>query len=144
MPQKPPIQPPPPDQHFEPTISDQQTHMIGRVVVEFSKLEGVLEDLIWFLLDIDEAAGRIVTKRLDAESKLQMLGALADLRIGSPKVLIPLKKTLGNIRELKDNRNFIAHGTWGQWCPRAFPSRFHSSRRLNPEWSYQRPSLKNE
>ena len=121
MPQKPPIQKPHPDQHVDPKISDEQIDLIGRVVISFSKLEAALEDTIWFFLKIDDEDGRIVTKRLDAETKIQLVRALATRHIANEEILSKLKEVLGLISELKDNRNFIIHGLWGTMMPDNVP-----------------------
>ncbi len=49
-----------------------QERLIGRFVVEWSKLEGALEDLIWHLLKLDMEIGRHITVRMDAISKIKM------------------------------------------------------------------------
>ena len=121
MAQKPPVEKLRPDQHVDPKISDGQIDLIGRVVVSFSKLEAALEDTIWFFLKIDEEDGRIVTKRFDAETKIQMVRDLATRHIADEEKLLKLKKILVIISELKDNRNFIAHGLWGTMMPDNVP-----------------------
>ena len=121
MPQKPPIQKLGPNQHLDPKISDEQIDLIGRVVISFSKLEAALEDTIWFFLKIDEEDGRIVTKRLDAEFKIQMLRALAARHITDAGKLSEFNKLLTYIGEIKDGRNFIVHGVWATMMPDAVP-----------------------
>ncbi|MCH8968899.1 MAG: hypothetical protein IIA66_07265 [Planctomycetes bacterium] len=114
MTQKPPVQKLRPDQHVEPEISDGQIDLIGRVIVLWSKLEAALEDTIWFFLSLEEDEGRMVTMRLSADTKVQMLRALGPRRISDKGLLIEFNKTLGLIDELKDGRNFIAHGVWSR------------------------------
>ena len=121
MPQKPPIQKLDPNQYVDRKVSDGQIDLIGRVVVLFSKLEAALEDTIWYFLKIDDEDGKIVTKRLDAETKIQMVRALAIRHLADKKILSKLKEILVLISELKDNRNFIVHGLWGTMMPDNVP-----------------------
>jgi hypothetical protein len=121
MVQKPPVQELRPDQHVNPGVSDAQIDMIGRVVISFSQLEAALEDTIWFFLKLEEEDGRIVTTRLSATAKVQMLRALAPRSIADENLLVEFNKSLGLIDELKDGRNFIAHGVWGTLMPDDIP-----------------------
>ena len=113
MVQKPPVQKLRPDQYVDPGVSDAQIDMIGRVIISFSQLEAALEDTIWFFLNLEEADGRIVTTRLSAVVKVQMLRALAPSRITDENLLVEFNKTMGLIDELRDNRNFMPR--WTSW-----------------------------
>ena len=121
MVQKPPIRKLRPDQYVDPGVSDAQIDMIGRVIISFSQLEAALEDTIWFFLNLEEADGRIVTTRLSAVAKVQMLRALFPSRITDEKLLVEFKNTMNLIDELRDGRNFIAHGVWGTLMPDNVP-----------------------
>ena len=121
MVQKPPLQNLRPDQYHNPTISDDQIYRIGHVIVSFSKLEAALEDTIWFFLDLDIDIGRIITARLGADARITMLRALAPSRITDENLLKKFRKLLGHIDELKEARNFIAHGVWGTLMPDDIP-----------------------
>ena len=118
---KPPVQKLRPDQYVDPGVSDAQIDMIGRVIISFSQLEAALEDTIWFFLNLEEADGRIVTTRLSAVAKVQMLRALAPNRITDENLLVEFNETMGLIDELRDGRNFIAHGLWGTLMPDDIP-----------------------
>ena len=52
---------------------------IGRVVVEWSKLEGSMDDLIWSFLGLTIEFGRLITQRMDANNKINLLRSLGDL-----------------------------------------------------------------
>ena len=118
---KPPIQKLRVDQYLERGISDEQTLLIGRVVVSFSNLEAALDDTIWLFLNLGDDDGKIVTKRLSADAKVQMLRALAPGRITDGDLLANFNETLKLIDEFKDGRNFIAHGVWATLMPDDIP-----------------------
>ncbi|HEY3912453.1 MAG TPA: hypothetical protein VGM07_21565, partial [Stellaceae bacterium] len=73
---KPPFQKFRPDQHFTGEVPSDHYDATGRVVIAWGKLEANLEDLIWHFLDLSDDDGRIVTARLDARPKLDMLNVL--------------------------------------------------------------------
>ena len=121
MPEKPPIQKLEPEQYPNPDISDEQTHRIGEVIVFWSKLEAAMEDTIWMLLNLDDEDGKIITKRLSADAKVQLLRAIGPGHISDQKLIAMFNETLKYVDELKENRNFIAHGVWGTLMPDDIP-----------------------
>ena len=121
MPEKPPVQKPRPDQDDTPDISDEQTRRIGQVVVLWSKLEAAMEDTVWMLLNLDNEEGRIVTKRLSTDAKIQLLRGIAPRHIPDKTLLDKFNEAMKYVNELKDCRNFIAHGVWGTLMPDDIP-----------------------
>jgi len=121
MPEKPPIQELRADQCHHADISDEQYFLIGRIIVEWSKLEATMEDTIWMFLDIDEDDGKAITKRLGADGKLQLLRTLGARYILVDELRAPFVKLLQYVDELKEGRNFIAHGTRGTLMPDNVP-----------------------
>ena len=121
MPKKPPVQKLRPDQYHNPDISDEQTRRIGQVIVLWSKLEAAMEDMIWMFLNLDEEDGKVVTKRLSADAKVQLLRAIGRRNISDKTLLAMFNETLNYVDELKECRNFIAHGVWGTLMPDDIP-----------------------
>jgi hypothetical protein len=111
-PEKPPIQPAREDDGFRTAVAMKHEKLIGRFVVAWSKLENAIDDLIWHLLDLPVEYGRVITTRLDATGKIRILKALGDLTYTESE-RSALNETIGKIELLKDDRNFIIHGTWG-------------------------------
>jgi hypothetical protein len=112
-PPKPPIRPRDPDLEAVPTVSLQFERLIGRVIIAWSKLEASMEDLIWSLLDLEIENGRVMTARVDAVGKIRMLRELG--RQEMPEQMFHrLSPTLDEIDVLREDRNFMAHGTWGR------------------------------
>lgn len=120
MVEKPPIHPLRPDQALLPESPDDHLAFIGRLIVEWSRLENALEDMIWHFLDLSDDDGRVITCRLDARSKTEMLGAF-DVRYLSPTLAGRLANVLKLIRELQEARNLVAHGAWGILMPENIP-----------------------
>lgn len=121
MPEKPPAQKPRPDQYHNPDVSDEQTHRIGQVIVLWSKLEAAMEDAIWMLLNLNEEDGKAVTKRLGADAKVQLLRGIGPRHIPNKALVAKFNETLNYVDELKECRNFIAHGVWGTLMPDDIP-----------------------
>ncbi len=121
MPEKPPVQKLRPDQYHNPDISDEQTRRIGQVIVLWSKLEAAMEDTIWMFLNLDEEDGKVVTKRLSADAKVQLLRTIGRRHISDKTLVAKFNETLNYVDELKECRNFIAHGVWGTLMPDDIP-----------------------
>lgn len=121
MSEKPPVTKLRADQYLKPDISDDQIYRIGQVVVLWSKLEAAMEDTIWMLLNLDEEDGKIITKRIGADAKIQLLRAIGAHHISDKTLRTKFNKTLVFVDELKDGRNFIAHGVWGTLMPDKIP-----------------------
>ena len=121
MPEKPPVQKLRPNQYLNPEISNEQTRQIGQVIVLWSKLEAAIEDTIWMLLNLDDENGKIVTKRLSADMKVQLLRGIGSRHISDKALLDKFNETMKYVDELKEGRNFIAHGVWGTLMPDDVP-----------------------
>jgi hypothetical protein len=114
-PQKPPVLPPDQNAIGDHTIPISQEKWIGRVVVEFSKLDAAMDDLIWQFFNLPIEFGRIITARMDTTSKITMLRALSDTAFDAdPMLQHYLKDALDNADILREFRNLIVHGTWGR------------------------------
>jgi hypothetical protein len=111
-PEKPPIQPHNPNHVTRTTITLGQERLIGRLIVAWSKLEAAMEDYIWALLGVEIDYGRVVTAKLDASSRIQMIASLALLEYPKEKS-DEVKELMSQIDILRDDRNFVMHGSWG-------------------------------
>jgi hypothetical protein len=113
-PKKPPIRPAQKNEQIDHTIGLIQEKLIGRIVVAWSRLEGTMDDLIWQLLKLDLASGRIVTTRLDAVAKIKMLRDLGKIKLVIEAQFHKLSEVLDRIDILREDRNLITHGLWGR------------------------------
>lgn len=102
-----------------------QERWIGRVAVEWAKLEATLEDLTWQFLGLPLELGRNVTPRLSVETKTAILRAVAQVcyDFNSTDYLLwsYLKEIIDQFDLLKEDRNLIIHGTWGRSHPELTP-----------------------
>jgi hypothetical protein len=109
-----------PGQHVEAHVSLVHQQLIGGVIVAWSKLESAIQDTIWHFLDLGTEHGRIVTSRNDVEDNLIMLRLLGKRHLKSANQE-DFSKILNVIKSLQEDRNFIAHGTWGTLAPHGIP-----------------------
>lgn len=72
-----------------------------------------MEDFIWSLLNVEIEKGRVMTTRVDAVGKIRMLRELGKLEMPE-QMFNRLSPALDEIDALREDRNFIAHGTWGR------------------------------
>lgn len=111
-----PIQPLPPGKSVQPGIGPIQEKLIGRVVTEWARLEGVMQEIVWRLLKLDFEDGRALTGRADADRLITILRSIAPRHVKEPK-LEALLHTLDVVDQLREDRNFIVHGSWGTVMP---------------------------
>lgn len=119
-PEKPPIQPLG-ERTIQYGISLKAELLIGRMVVKWGHLEGIMQDTLWSLVEVPIEVGRIVTAKADANTKLQWLNAFAKVRLSGAD-LEALTVILGEIDLARDDRNFMMHGSWGTLQPDNVPT----------------------
>jgi hypothetical protein len=88
-----------------------QERLIGRVVAQWSMLENVLHELIWRLTELSFEDGRLFTERMDPSRAILILRVLAG-RYLEGEQLQRLIDLLAVADDLRDDRNFVVHGTW--------------------------------
>jgi hypothetical protein len=118
---KPPIQPRREDQYGTAEVSEEQQRWIGLVIINWSKIEQNIEDVIWSFLGLDLEAGRLVTARLNAEMKINLLSALSRTYLAG-ELLEDALECINFINGYKEDRNFIAHGSWHTLMPENVPA----------------------
>jgi len=109
-----------PGQTFVPHVSLIQEKLIGRTLVEFSRLDHVLSEMIWSLLKLQMKDGRLITTRMDMTAKIAMLQILVPRYYDQPKCHAVLS-ILDIADFIREDRNFIAHGLWGTLMPDNVP-----------------------
>jgi hypothetical protein len=112
-PNKGPILPPQENERVELSIGRAHEKLIGRIVVGWSRVDGILEDCIWELLNVKIEVGRVITARLDASSKIKMIRALSPVILTEAQLhkIVPIIDRVDILREV---RNQIIHGLWGR------------------------------
>jgi hypothetical protein len=94
------------------TISPETERAIGQGIAAWSRVERVIEELIWRLLQLDPAHGRVITSKLDARHKFTLLRGFADLKLTAETARERFLQLMGNIEDLYEIRNSMAHGVW--------------------------------
>ena len=103
-----------------PIVSVEQQTLIGQVIVASSKLENAMQDTVWHFLRIEMGDGRIITEQMPASTVLRILRALANRHLDEP-LLHEFLVIMDKIEDAQEDRNFIAHGTWGTALPMQEP-----------------------
>jgi hypothetical protein len=84
---------------------------IANAVVSFAKLEMAVEELIWELVGLSFAHGRMLT-RMDTRPKFELVKKLL-LELVPPERRKTLAPNIWKaIEDLREDRNDIVHGTW--------------------------------
>lgn len=89
---------------------------IGRVIVAWSKLEACLDDFIWALLALPIDQGRMLTVRMDAVRKIQLIRRLSEIILPEEK-FHQVVLLIDQADILREDRNLVAHGVWGRTEP---------------------------
>jgi hypothetical protein len=118
---KPPIRPRGSDRSVKHEVSAGQERFIGQAIAAWSRLEDTMQEAIWSFLNVGIEEGRIVTARLDARFKLNILRGLGAIHL-SEKTAEQFKELLAEITDLYADRNFIAHGKWLTMLPDNLPA----------------------
>jgi hypothetical protein len=100
------------DQVGSPEIGQVQEKLIGRVIVEWSKLEQCIQDLIWRLVNLRFEDGRVITERMDVTRLIAIAKVLSRRHLKDEALLTEVLDALARADELRDDRNFVVHGTW--------------------------------
>jgi hypothetical protein len=93
-------------------VSPIQERLIGRLIVQWGYVEAGLNDVIWRLLKLHVEDGRALTTRMDAVTKIAILRKIAP-RYLEGEALTEFLKVMKLADDVRDDRNFIAHGNWG-------------------------------
>lgn len=113
-------------------MPDEQYQRIGEVIAEWSRLETILDTLIWHFLKLDMEDGRVVTATLDARPKIRMLRQLTKRHVPSRSMKAQLMSLYEVVEGLQEDRNFMAHGLWGTAMPDNVPAAASIRPRVNP------------
>lgn len=99
----------PPDQTVIDLEYERAVEAIGKVCVEFQRLETLLKVAIGDLLDPDHRLGMIVTAQLSFKAILDLFGALFEHRFNDPAQQKELEKFLGRCKAAEARRNQVIH-----------------------------------
>lgn len=103
-------------------LPDNYLREIGRVAVEWSRLEAAIETAIWTLTftaeygnapAFNDQPGRAITTHVNVLLRIDMMLTLANVRVShSPQYQQPLAALAARIRVAYPKRNRIVHGLW--------------------------------
>jgi hypothetical protein len=116
-PPKPPFQPIRPEQVTDGRVGMAHERLIGRVVSRWAKLENAMNDLILNIIGAKFEDGRLLIERLDATRLIAILRVLGERYLSEddePSSRSKFLDILDKIDHLRDDRNNITHGTWGE------------------------------
>jgi hypothetical protein len=129
---RPPVSPAVPGSKYVQSISELQEQLIGRAIVRWSRLEIVIDEVIWRFLKLDIPNGRVITSHLDASHKFKLLRGLSALHLtsdGQEQFAI----TMGKLEDLYAYRNLFAHCHWVTVFPDNLPAALSMRDRLPSE-----------
>jgi hypothetical protein len=102
-----------PDQIVIDLNYERAVEAIGKVCVEFQRLETLLKVAIGDLVDPpDHRLGMIVTAQLSFKAILDLFGALFEHRFNDPAQQKKLRKFLDRCKAAEDRRNQVIHSHW--------------------------------
>lgn len=85
---------------------------IGLVAAEWSYCESSLESIIWQVAGIDSERGYAITTHIGSETRIHILGALAEKKVVSTTLKAELTTIVADLRRLRTERNNIVHSVW--------------------------------
>jgi len=133
VPPKPPFQAMRPDHRTVFGVGLQHERLVGRVAIEWTRLENILNDILWRFLNLSFEDGRVLTGRADAATRISLLRVIAPRHLADADKLEALLLSLDAIDALRDDRNFIVHGAWGRLEPEGVPLAMSLRARSKPD-----------
>lgn len=113
-------------------VSAQHERLVGRLIIEWSKLEGTMQETLWTLMDIKWEDGRVITHTMDATKKLQLLRTFSKRHLIGDQLDL-LTNTFDCMEEYQEDRNVIAHGSWGTLVESGEPIVMSLRRKTQPD-----------
>ena len=95
--------------------------LVGRVAIEWARLEHMLNEILWSCLQLSFEDGRTLTGRADTTTRIALLRTIAPRHLTNEDKLEALLVALDTIDAVRDDRNFIVHGSWGRIWPEGTP-----------------------
>lgn len=95
-----------------PKIPAVMAREVGRVMVRWAHFELFIQEMIWVMLGVSPAAGRIAVREPRVTDRLQMLNELRQLRKATWDDEL-YKSVLARAGLLVAKRDLLAHGMWG-------------------------------
>jgi hypothetical protein len=124
-----------PDQRLKEGIPKSHYELIGAVIAQWSRMEGVIQELIWKFLNLSLVDGRIVTCQNDVSQNIAILRAILKRRLHDSPLLPAFNIRLNRLTTLMSDRNLLAHGLWGTSVPEDVPGVL-SLRRKAPDLGF--------
>src|SRR3954471_17234276 len=75
----------PPNAYPDIRISMQHERLVGRLVMRWATIEGIIQSFIWELLSISFADGKAITSRNDVQANMMILRNVAPRRLTAEK-----------------------------------------------------------
>jgi hypothetical protein len=94
---------------YKPEIPAALEAVIGRAIIQWSRTEQAIEELIWHFLGLPISEGRVITSPLDAKYKISMLRGLGIQRIKGNRIK-DFHTVIKRLRSLYEHRSTMAHG----------------------------------
>jgi hypothetical protein len=120
-----------PDQTLQ-AIGATEHVFIGRVVSEWTYLENCLGELLLKCTGMSFEDGRLFTARMDPARLIELLRTLGPRKLQGQHLQI-LIDLLTISDQLRDDRNFIFHGTWAIMMPEHVPTVSSLRTKSNPD-----------
>jgi len=101
---------------FHSVMAPNNDHLsaIGRVAVQWTLLEHMIELLVWELAPLKQPNAQAVTTHIPTLGLIDTAKALAHVRLPSTDLEMRLIALLGHIGDnLRPKRNSVVHGIWG-------------------------------
>lgn len=94
------------------TLTDEHLRGIGLITAEWSRLENILEMLIWLLAKLDFGLGPIVTTHMTFPLRMNVLRTLCHKTYADSSTHEEAKILIKRIEASKVQRDRIAHAHW--------------------------------
>ena len=110
-------------------VPPEHLRAIGQVTVNFAMLESAISSFVWGMINTDQMLGQMITAELSFRNLVGLLSSIYKHRINDEERITELERLLNRALYAEEQRNIIAHSSWGVGDKAETITRFKTDRK---------------
>src|SRR6478672_812447 len=92
-------------------IGMQHERLVGRLVMSWANIEGIIQSIIWEILKLNFDDGKAVAAHNDVQTNMTILRNIATRRLNEDRLGL-LYSSLDRVKDAQEYRNTVVHSQW--------------------------------